>query len=218
MPLYCAPIPRSGRRHFWLVEGMPWCFNGGMSKKLPKQVEPVVLPQRGEWQRLGDIGSFVGECMKACGLTGWRFEWDRAVRRLGCCKPTRRVVSLSVYFARTYLEKDRGVIWRTIMHELAHAMAWVRCRELGHGAAWRMWCAALGIADEKAACACDDFAPPERKPRYALCHVETGEVYRYYMRMPRLSQQKLQSCYIPGKKEETLGKLCVMELVYKDSL
>lgn len=162
-----------------------------------------------------DVAEYARASMQACGLEGWSFAWDGAVRRLGCCKMTSRVISLSRHFVAAYLEREPEQIRRTTLHELAHALAWLHHRERGHGAAWRLWCAALGIAGEKAACKCEDFTPPERKQkpaRFALCHSETGEVYRYYTRQPRLSLRKLKYCYIPGKKEETLGKLCLISL------
>ena len=186
-----------------------------MKGQLPETAEPILLPQVGVWDEADDIAAYACECMRICGLSDWIFTWDRAIRRLGCCKMSRREISLSRYFVASYLVRDQEIIRRTILHELAHALAWVHDRERGHGAAWRAWCASLGIANEKASCKCDDFAPAERRavqPKYALCHSLTGEVYRYYMRQPRISARKLKQCYIPGKKEATLGKLCIKSL------
>lgn len=186
-----------------------------MKNRLPEYVEPILLPQASAWSAGEDVADYAQACMSACGLDDWQFRWDRAVSRLGCCKMARREISLSRYFVAAYLERDQNLIRRTILHELAHALAWVRYRERGHGAAWRLWCAALGIADEKSACKCESFAPPEHRrapAKFALCHCETGEVYRYYSRQPRMSARKLKFCYIPGKKSTTLGKLCVVSL------
>lgn len=188
-----------------------------MSKRIPEHVEPVLLPHAGEWKSADDVAAYARACMAQCGLGEWCMEWDRAVRRLGCCRMSRRVISLSRYFVEAYLTRDHEVIRRTVLHELAHALAWELYRERGHGAAWHYCCAVLGIPDETSACRCEDFTPPHlrKQPRYALCHADTGEIYRYYLRKPQMSARKLKNCYIPGKKESTLGKLCIISLDFE---
>lgn len=173
------------------------------------------MPSACGWSNWEDVEQYAIVCMERCGLSDWAFKADRAIRRLGCCRMARREISLSRYFVALYLERNQDLIRRTILHEIAHALAWLQAGERGHGAVWHQWCVALGIADEKASCKCEDFAPPERqlkKSRYALCHRITGEVYRYYQRRPRISMRKLRLCYIPGKKADTLGNLCIVEL------
>lgn len=183
-----------------------------MSKRMSPSPVPLLLPQAGEWSSVADVEAYVRACLQVCGLEDWQLLWDRAFRRLGCCKMSRRVISLSRYFVQAYLPKEPQFIRTTILHELAHALAWVHQRETKHGPAWRYWCAALGIPGEKASCRCDDFTPQHlrRRRKYALCHRETGEVYRYYSRRPQISAQKLASAFIRGKKAETFGKLCLV--------
>lgn len=184
----------------------------GVKGRIPEVVKPLLLPEAGEWREGEDVLAYARECMAICGLEGWVVKWDRAARRLGCCKMTRREISLSRHFVQHYLSQDAALIRSTVLHELAHALAWVHHGDKGHGPAWRYWCAVLGIPEERAQCKCEDFRPSHmaRRPRYALCNRETGEVYRYYYRMPKRVGHRLASCYIPGKKEETLGKLCVV--------
>lgn len=187
-----------------------------MKKRVPEYAEPVLLPQVSAWESLADVERYARACMDVCGLGDWALVWDRAIRRLGCCKMSRRTLSFSRYYVEAYLPRDQESIRRTILHELAHALAWEKHRDRGHGEAWRYWCAVLGIPGEKSVCRCDDFAPPERsaqEPKYALCHAETGEIYRYYYRKPRLSARKLRFCYLPGKKEATFGKLRIVSLL-----
>lgn len=157
--------------------------------------------------------AYARACMDACGLADWRLQWDRAVCRLGLCRMTHRIISLSAPFVGKCLLSEPELIRRTILHEIAHALAWIHNRERTHGAAWQRWCAALGIPGERAAARGDFFAPEEaRRPKYALCNRSTGEIYRYYFRKPQCSASKLASAYIPGKKAETLGKLCFVSL------
>ena len=180
-------------------------------------LEPILLPQSHGWDSPAEVEAFACACLELCGLQGWSFAWDRAIRRLGCCRMSRRVLSLSRYFVDAYLMRDPQLIRSTLLHELAHALAWEHARERGHGAVWRAWCAALGIPGERAACNCEDFTPPHlrKQPKFALCNRETGEVYRYYNRKPSMSARRLACCYIPGKKEETLGKLCVVSVDFE---
>ena len=137
-------------------------------------------------------------CFEALGLAGWSYGTDRAIRRLGCCRAGQRRITLSRYFLEYYLPRDAEVVRRTLLHELAHALAWERQRSPGHGSVWRS----------------DDFAParPPRPMRYALVHDTTGEVFRRYATRPRRSAAQLRHCYIPGRREETLGHLVVRKL------
>lgn len=145
-------------------------------------------------------------CLAAVGLADWSFGWDRAARRLGCCKFQRRLITLSQYFVAHFLKENPQQIRRTLLHEIAHALAYVYHKETGHGKFWKHYCTLLGIAGETARCRCADFAPSHR---YVLCHKITGEIFRRYQRAPRLTPKKLATSYIIGRKKETLGQLCV---------
>lgn len=177
-----------------------------------RRCEPYLLPEGGEWSEPEEVEAYAEACLAAVGLSGWSFGWDRAVRRLGCCRYRERRITLSRYYVAAYLVKDVGMVRRTVLHEVAHALAMVHERERGHGPAWRYFCALLGIGDERATCRCDDFTPEHFRPRraqFVLCHRVSGEVYRTYCRKPRMSQRRLAGMYIVGRKEGTLGQLCI---------
>lgn len=150
-------------------------------------------------------------CFAALGLSGWSFSTDRATRRLGCCRPNRKLITLSRYFLEHFLPRNPELIRRTLLHELAHALAWERRRSRGHGKIWQHYCAALGIPGERATTCCESFAPA-RPPRYALVHEVTGEVFRTYVSRPRRTAGQLRRCYIPGRKADTLGYLILKVL------
>lgn len=161
------------------------------------------------------VQAYAFACIQAAGLAGWAFGWDRAIRRLGCCRYRVRTITLSRHFVARFCEESPQLICRTVLHEIAHALAYTHHQETGHGPHWRNYCTCLGIAGEKARCNCPDFAPQNRKAptyRYALCHCETGEVFHRYQRRPRLSARKLKQTYIIGRKAETLGMLRVVAL------
>lgn len=169
------------------------------------------LPQReGAWESPESVAGYARACLRAVPeLEGWDFEWDRAIRRMGTCRPARRIITLSRHFVSYYLERGPEEIDHTIRHELAHALAWVHKRSVRHDAAWQYYCALLGIPGARATRRLEDFAPPrpERPTLYTLEHELTGEVYKEYKRKPRISPRSLRSCYIPGRKAETLGHL-----------
>ena len=175
---------------------------------------PYTLPPVTSWADAEAVAAYARACLDAVGLHDWHFVWDRAVKRMGCCRPARRSISLSRYFVQMYLPLDPQEIHATLLHEIAHALAWVHRRARAHGAVWRHYCALLGLADTRATKPLQDFTPAhlQRQPRYALCHEQTGEVFHYYKRRPRRTAAQWRRCYIPGRREETLGHLVLRPL------
>lgn len=175
-------------------------------------MNPLLLPPTPHWDRPEDVARYALACFDAVGLDGWHFAWDRAIRRLGCCRQRRKQISLSIYFVQKHLDGHQEQIRRTLLHETAHALAWEFNQTSGHDATWHAFCAKLGIADEKSRTACEDFAPEgrgsrRRRPLYVLYHKETGRIYHYYTTTPRTAMRRIKSMYIRGEMEETLGKL-----------
>lgn len=180
-----------------------------------EKTEVYRLPLPHQWTQPEDVAVYVRECLSAVGLEEWSFAWDRAVRRLGCCSYARRRITLSRYYVEAYLTRDVGMLRRTVLHELAHALAMVHHRAGGHGSIWQHYCALLGIAGERATCRCDDFTPPHFRTRqtcYVLCHKVTGEIFYRYRGKPRMSKRRLATSYITGRRGETLGQLVIRQL------
>ncbi len=188
---------------------------------MPSRPLAHLLPEQAEaFTNAVAVATYAQNCLQALGLHDWTFQWDKAKRRLGCCRPDRKEISLSIHFVAYYLQRDweeQQLIQRVILHEIAHALAAEHHKARGHGTVWKHYCAELGIAGEKASTRCDAFVRDvkvghrERQPRYTLIIEDTGEVIRQYYVKPRRSVQQWKSCYIPGRKEETLGKLKVIE-------
>jgi hypothetical protein len=173
------------------------------------EVQPIPLPPRPAGATPAEVEAYAAACLAHLHLQDWCFGWDKTSRRLGCCKPQQRRISLSRYYAETYATKEPEQLWRTLLHELAHALAWHYHQSRGHSNIWKRYCAALGIPGERACVRGVEFSAPRRIPRYMLCHLETGEIYRTYISKPRLTPARLKACYIPGLKSETLGKLVI---------
>jgi predicted SprT family Zn-dependent metalloprotease len=134
---------------------------------------------------------------------GWSAGWDRARLRFGACWPKRKQITLSRVLTEL---NDEAQVRDTVLHELAHALAFERYgRVRSHGPEWKAIAQSLGASPR--ACSATGLLP---KGRYALVHRTTGEVYRTYQRKPR--RTNLQGRYIQGRKAETLKQLQVIEL------
>jgi predicted SprT family Zn-dependent metalloprotease len=101
-------------------------------------------------------------------LGQWRFQFDHAPKRAGCCHYTAHVISLSTEFAR---RASDGEITDTILHEIVHALVG---QAHHHDAVWRATAVAIGCSGRR----CHDlqFTPP----RYLVtcergCWVGTAE-------------------------------------------
>lgn len=109
---------------------------------------------------MADIEDLVRWVLDEHGLTlsGWRFGWDRAIRRAGCCDHARMRITLSrPVFG---IEDNREDVLDTILHEAAHALAGPAA---GHGARWKAAAVSIGARPER----CHSLAVPA--PFVGLC-------------------------------------------------
>jgi len=83
--------------------------------------------------------------MKQHGLIGkgWKFKFDKAKKRYGCCMHSKRIISLSSPL--TQIRKDDKVR-NTILHEIAHAL--VGCGH-GHDDVWRSKALEIGCNGQR---------------------------------------------------------------------
>ena len=108
---------------------------------------------------------------------GWRFSFDRAKRRAGSCKFSKKEITL----AKAYAEQQEGIeIKNTILHEIAHALVG---SQHGHSQIWRKKAKEIGC--DASRCHHIVFS----KPKYVLtCYNRCFEVSRY-----RVNQSFMQS-------------------------
>lgn len=93
------------------------------------------------------------------GLHDWRFEFDHARRRFGCCKYRSKIISLSRPLT---LLNDVTQVNDTILHEIAHALT----PGNGHGAKWRAACVRVGARPQRCYAETEVTAPPRRPAAY----------------------------------------------------
>ena len=76
-------------------------------------------------------------------LPGWSFRFDGSVRRFGCCKYTRKEITLSAKLTELNNESD---VRDTMLHEIAHALL---SKAEGHGYLWKETVKKLGGKPER---------------------------------------------------------------------
>ena len=97
------------------------------------------------------------ELLKKHGLInkGWRFEFDNATRRFGCCKYRSKRITLSKKL--TELNDEENVL-DTILHEIAHALT----PSHHHDSVWRAKALEIGC-DGNRCYSSDEVVTPESK-------------------------------------------------------
>ena len=108
-----------------------------------------------------DAQELARELMRRHGLfeAGWRFWFDHARRRFGCCHYGRKVITLSRSLTLLNAEPE---VRDTLLHEIAHALT----PGDGHGRKWRAKCREIGA--RPARCYADGavVSPARRPARY----------------------------------------------------
>ena len=108
---------------------------------------------------------------------GWRFSFDRAKRRAGSCKFSKKEISIAKAYAK---QQERMEIKNTILHEIAHALVG---SQHGHSQIWKKKAKEIGC--DASRCHHIVFS----KPKYVLtCYNRCFEVSRY-----RVNQSFMQS-------------------------
>jgi predicted SprT family Zn-dependent metalloprotease len=81
---------------------------------------------------------------------GYRFQFDSAKRRFGVCRYTRRIIGLSKPLVEMNLDNFKEIN-DTILHEIAHAIAYYidRYEGKGHGWLWREVAMSIGCNGER---------------------------------------------------------------------
>lgn len=74
---------------------------------------------------------------------GWRFEYDRAKKRIGGCDHSHQVIQLSATLTALNSEEE---IRDTILHEIAHALVGY---SHGHDTTWKLKAREIGARPER---------------------------------------------------------------------
>ncbi len=162
-----------------------------MSDEIPAQ---ILQMQR-------ELEQFAYDKLALHGLQGWTFGWDRAKSRLGMCKFLEEHISLSIYALVTH-HQEPNELFDTILHEVAHALAWTRHGNASHDKVWKSICLEIGANPRRCAPA---HLAPSSPPSYALRLKTTGEIVKTYHRKPTFKRPL--KYYGLTNRPDTLGQL-----------
>lgn len=87
---------------------------------------------------LNDAKKLAEDMLRAHGLSGWSFAFDRAKRRFGSCRFRNKLITLSKTLTSL---NDEETVRQTLLHEIAHALA---PKGSHHGRRWKELALALG--------------------------------------------------------------------------
>lgn len=76
----------------------------------------------------------------------WKFAWNKRRSALGVCSYRKQVIGLSEYLIPFISDEE---VKDTILHEIAHALSWIRYGEAGHGPAWKQVCLEIGAKPKR---------------------------------------------------------------------
>ena len=114
---------------------------------------------------------------------GWRFSFDRAKRRAGSCKFSKKEITI----AKAYAEQQEVMeIKNTILHEIAHALVGP---QHGHSQIWRKKAKEIGC--DASRCHHIVFS----KPKYVLtCYNSCFKVSRHRVNQSFMKSKICSKC------------------------
>ena len=94
---------------------------------------------------------------------GWKFRWHNKKVALGTCSYNRKLIYLSEWYVEL---NDKDEVMDTILHEIAHALAYHRHGSAGrgHGRIWKSVCREIGAKPER--CSKDKLNKPKNHHKY----------------------------------------------------
>lgn len=118
------------------------------------------------------------QLMNKYGLNDWRLNLDRRKCAFGYCRPVAKIISLSEHLVGLNSEEQ---VTDTILHEIAHALDWIRNGKMGHDYSWKRICIEIGAKPEQYYTDATVVSPD---PKYIIKAIASGKVCGKYHRLP----------------------------------
>lgn len=80
---------------------------------------------------------------------GYHFKFNNRKRAAGLCNYSRKLIALSKPIFDLNLKDNPEFIVDTLLHEIAHAIAYEVYKDYGHGVGWKKVCVAIGAKPER---------------------------------------------------------------------
>lgn len=139
------------------------------------------------------------EMIKKHGLDGWRFRYLMDEKNLGLCTYKGQVITLSLQWTKNGEER---IVKNTVLHEVSHALNWVRNRQTGHNESWKKICREIGAKPQQF------HTETKLPPKYEIYNKDTLQVYRTLREYPSNALEFLKpGVTLKGLPPSTRGKL-----------
>ena len=143
----------------------------------------------------------------------WSFHWSNRKRAFGDCSVRCKEIRLSKYLTEV---RPLGDVLATILHEIAHVLAYNETGVLDHGTAWCREARRLGVKQARATSTLRDESgeTPILESPWVLVIDRPGEpvewVRGWYRRPSEHKMLTMHRRHLPRDKERTQGYLRVM--------
>lgn len=113
------------------------------------------------------------------GLHDWGLRFSNQKRHLGYCKPRSRIISISLAYMKT---NPYSVMRDTLLHEIAHAVHYLKTGKTNHDNSWREIARRVGCKPET--CATGDTLQMPRGKYVGVCP-SCGKTVQFYRKVTR---------------------------------
>ncbi len=120
--------------------------------------------------------------MSRFALSGWSFAFDNAKVIFGRCYFYNKKITMSLPLFEANKTNNFIQVWDTLLHEMAHALAFIHDNHHQHGKEWKEWCVKVGAKPQRCYTDAEVTAVTHK---YHLVNSKTGEVAGKYHRKPR---------------------------------
>ena len=105
---------------------------------------------------------------------GWRFKFSNGRNRLGHANYGKQEIAFSSHYVKL---KDHEIL-DVILHEIAHALDYVRYGNWGHGKTWKQVCIEIGAKPSRLAYDTSYTVPKKYNSYCEKCGKSTGKSHR----------------------------------------
>lgn len=123
----------------------------------------------------------------------WKFDWNKRKSALGVCNFRKKTIYLSEYFLGRIPDDE---IKDTILHEIAHALAFIEYKHAGHGWQWKLVCRRIGAKPDRTHKGEVQNQEHRYKIKCPVCDIEFG---RHRFNKYKIKQMQAGFSWFPCK-------------------